>query len=210
MLTSAEIRAKARESLSGNWKPAVLNFLLYLVVTGVLAGISYIPLIGWVAQLLLTGALAYGVYTYYLLIARKENPTTGTLFSGFEKFVPTFLLYLLMSIFTFLWMLLLIVPGIIAALRYSQAYYILRDNPDIGAMEAIRRSKALMDGNKGRLFILGLTFIGWFILGIITAGIGLLWIAPYYLTAMGHFYDNLINKKVEAPEPLPPFGGVTA
>ncbi|XID91971.1 DUF975 family protein [Paenibacillaceae bacterium WGS1546] len=89
----------------------------------------------------------------------------GTLFSGFSDFFKPFLLYLLLIVFVSLWSLLFVIPGIIAAFRYSQAYYILIDNTGIGPLEAIRRSKAMMVGHKGRFFMLYLSFIGWALLG---------------------------------------------
>ncbi|QJD88318.1 DUF975 family protein [Cohnella herbarum] len=210
MPTSAEIRARARASLAGNWTSAVLHFLLYYVVIWALGLLAYIPIIGWIAIILVTGALTYGLFSFYLTMSRNQAPSTGELFSGFEKFVPTFILYIVMCIFIFLWSLLLIVPGIIAAIRYSQAYYILRDNPNIGALEAIQRSKELMEGNKGRYFVLYLSFIGWYILGIISCGIGLLWVAPYFYTALGHFHDDLRGRYMSYSSPPPPpspYGG---
>ncbi|TFE23999.1 DUF975 family protein [Cohnella luojiensis] len=210
MPTNAELRAMARGSLSGNWTSAVLHMLLYCVIQGVIQYfIEEMPFVGWVGNLLVSGALTFGLVSFYLLISRGEKPETSVLFSGFNRFVNTFLLSLLMSIFTILWTLLLIVPGIIAALRYSQAYYILRDNPEIGAMEAIRRSKALMDGQKGKLFMLTLSFIGWFLLTILTLGIGILWLAPYVYTAFGHFHNSLISRSATLPPPPNPYSGVT-
>jgi uncharacterized membrane protein len=89
------------------------------------------------------------------------------------------------------WTLLLIVPGIIAGYRYSQAFYILRDNPEIGAMEAIRRSKTMMAEHKWRLFVLQLTFIGWHLLCMLSLCIGYLWLVPYIMAAGAHFYEDL-------------------
>ncbi|BBI30929.1 DUF975 family protein [Cohnella abietis] len=206
MPTSAEIRARARASLSGKWTPAVLHFLLYYVVIFAIGLFSLIPFIGWIASLLLTGALTYGVMAFYLALSRGEIASTETLFSGFSRFVETFVLSLLVGIFTLLWSLLLIIPGIIAALSYSQAYFILKDNPGIGGLEAIRRSKALMVGHKGRLFVLYLTFIGWFLLAGITFGIGYLWLAPYIYTSLGHFYNDLINRSASVSPPPSPYG----
>ncbi len=209
MPTNAELRAMARGSLSGNWTSAVLHLLLFYVIEGAIQGIlGIIPILGWIGSLLVSGALTFGLMSFYLMISRGEKPSTGVLFSGFNRFVDTFLLYLLMGIFILLWTLLLIVPGIIAALRYSQAYYLLRDNPDIGAMEAIRRSKALMDGQKGKLFMLALSFIGWFLLTILTLGIGILWLAPYVYTAFGHFHNSLISRSATLPPPPNPYSGV--
>jgi uncharacterized membrane protein len=203
--TSAQLRAQARESLSGNWTSAVLHFLLFYVIMFVIGLLQYIPIFGWLASIVVSGALTYGLFNFYLLISRREQPTTEFLFSGFGRFWKTLLLHLLMGIFVFLWTLLLFVPGIIAYFRYSQAYYILRDNPEISPMEAIRRSKAMMVGNKGRLFVLLLTFLGWSLLALLTCGIGFLWVAPYLYTAMGHFHNDLLYRNMPIPPPPSPY-----
>lgn len=206
MPTSAEIRARARASLQGKWTGAVLTMLLYYVLVWVLAAINMIPFLGWIVELLLIGPLAMGLYAYFLELVRTNRTDSGHLFSGFAQFIDAFLLHVLMAIFVFLWSLLLIIPGIIASLRYSQAYFILRDNPSIGPLEAIRRSKELTAGHKGRLFVLILTFIGWIILGAIPFGIGLLWVYPYILTSMAHFYEDLRSRTQAATPPPPPPG----
>ena len=90
----------------------------------------------------------------------------------------------------FLWFLLLIVPGIVAALSYSMTFYILADEPDINAKEALEKSKIMMDGHKMDLFLLGLSFIGWALLCILTLGIGLLWLIPYMNVSAAKFYQD--------------------
>ena len=101
--------------------------------------------------------------------------------------------YLLMSIFIILWFLLLIIPGIIACLRYSQTYYILSEDENIGPLEAISKSKEMMVGNKWKLFCLYCRFIGWFILCIITLGFAGLYVGPYIIQCCANFYNDLIN-----------------
>ena len=96
-----------------------------------------------------------------------------------------------MSAFTFLWTLLLVVPGIVALMRYSQAWFIMADDPNIRPMEAIEKSKQMMDGHKWEYFVLGLSFIWWFLLCCVTLGIGLLWLIPYIQTTVANFYDDL-------------------
>jgi uncharacterized membrane protein len=204
MPTSSEIRARARASLKGIWGRSAGYLLLYYVVIGVpLSLLNLIPIVGYIVSFLTTGALTYGLYNYYLDISRGEHPSFSSFFSGFNHFGRTFLLYLLSTIFFLLWYLLFIVPGIIALLRYSQAYYILRDNSEISALEAIRRSKAMMIGHKGRLFVLGLTFIGWILLACLTVGIGFLWLYPYMRTAFSHFHQDLKDRSMPAPPPIP-------
>ncbi|CAM3650396.1 DUF975 domain-containing protein [Cohnella lubricantis] len=207
---SAEIRAWARESLDGNWGKAVGATIIYLIAAMVIGSLNYIPFIGWIVELLLAGPLALGFYAFFLGVARGEGLGVRAVFSGFERFVDAFLLCLLMGIFTFLWTLLFIIPGIIAAFRYKMAYYILRDNPEIGPLEAISQSKQMMKGHKWRLFVLYLTFIGWYILGSIPLGIGLLWVVPYITTAEAHFYEDLRSRSAEVPPPPPPVPGSAA
>jgi uncharacterized membrane protein len=102
-------------------------------------------------------------------------------------------MHILKFIFIFLWFLLLIIPGFIAIIRYSMSYYIMIDNPGISGLEAIRRSKQMMHGHKARLFSLWISFLGWFILGIITIGLGFLYAAPYFEATLASFYEDLKN-----------------
>ena len=88
-----------------------------------------------------------------------------------------------------LWSLLLVVPGIIKAISYSQTIYILKDNPELKFNGAIERSMAMMEGHKMEAFLLGISFIGWLLLGVLTLGIGMLWVTPYMNTAYAHFYN---------------------
>jgi uncharacterized membrane protein len=111
--------------------------------------------------------------------------------SGFSLFKTNFILHLLIIIFTLLWALLLIIPGIIAGIKYSMAYYIVNDNPEIGGLEAIRRSKEMMEGHKMRFFEMWLSFLGWFILGVVTFGLGMIYAIPYYRAAKANFYLDL-------------------
>jgi uncharacterized membrane protein len=98
---------------------------------------------------------------------------------------------ILVGIFTFLWTLLLVIPGIIKAFSYSMTKYILDDNPELSASEAIHRSRMMMRGHKFDLFYLYLSFIGWFLLCLLTAGIGFLWLAPYVDTSLAAFYEDV-------------------
>jgi uncharacterized membrane protein len=96
-----------------------------------------------------------------------------------------------MILFILLWTLLLIIPGIIAAISYSMTFYILADDNSIGAMDAIDKSKKMMDGYKWKYFCLGLRFLGWALLCILTLGIGFLWLMPYMQVSMAKFYDDV-------------------
>lgn len=148
------------------------------------------------------GLITWGVI-YTILHFRdsgtKENVLSG-IFSPFTRnFKSNFLTYILYEIFLILWTWLLIIPGLIKAYSYAMTPYILRDMLDSGheptATEAISASRKLMDGHKMDLFIFDLSFIGWWLLGIISCGIGLLWVNPYYRQAKANFYRNLAGEQ---------------
>lgn len=160
-----------------------------------------VPYVGGIARLILDGPLELGWIIFFLAYSRRRRGDIDMMFHGFRRFGTALAAYLLRLIFVFLWMLLLIVPGIIAALRYSQTFYLLADNPSLGPLEAIRESKQLMVGRKWKLFCLGLRFLGWSLLCMLTCGVGLIWLAPYMAVSHARFYDDLREPAVsQAPE----------
>lgn len=196
--SSKNLRTLGRASLAGKWKLAVLGTLLYMVITVVPViildmifgdSITHQSGIATVYTILITGPVTLGYAMFAISIFRKRETNPGEVLYGFERFGKSLGLYIVMSIFIFLWCLLLIVPGIIAAFRYSMCFYILADNPDIGIMEALNESKRMMRGNKWKYFCLNLSFIGWGLLCICTVGIGFLWLTPYVETSVIAFYD---------------------
>ena len=120
-----------------------------------------------------------GYNLYHLGVRRGREMGYNTLIEGFAFAGKAILLSVVMEIFIFLWMLLFIIPGIIAAYRYRFAFLNLCENPDIGVMDAIRMSKVQTAGYKWQLFVVDLSFLGWIILSVLTAGILLIWVEPY-------------------------------
>jgi uncharacterized membrane protein len=184
MKTNFELKALAREQLRGTWLAAVALILVYTVII-CLASATI------VGSVIIGGPLTFGLYGYFIRKARGESVRLENLFDGFKLFGSSFLLFLLQMIFISLWTCLFIVPGIIKSFSYSMAFFILRDNPGIGALEAINASRKMMNGHKGRLFGLCLSFIGWCLLGILTLGIGYLWLGPYVSLSIANFYEDL-------------------
>lgn len=126
-----------------------------------------------------------------------EDPTTdlGAIGEGFGDFGHVFLTLFLRDLFTFLWSLLFIIPGIVASYSYRMVPYILKDNPELSPMEAIGRSKELMIGNRWQAFVMDLTFIGWALLGILTFGIvWVFWTGPYMESTDAALYLELKNR----------------
>ena len=178
----------ARESLVGKWGLAIGTFVLYSLIAG---SIQSLPIVGVITSLIISGPFEIGIAFFSLSISRNQDAKLEQIFQGFKNFGTALGAYLLRSLFIFLWTLLLIIPGIIAAISYSMTFYILADDNSIGAMDAIDKSKKMMDGYKWKCFCLGLEFLGWALLCILTLGIGLLWLIPYYHVSMAKFYDDL-------------------
>lgn len=215
MTTNQEFKNAALSALGGNWAPAVLATLVVAVIVCPLAGATSLY------QLFNSEAFLYGVppgfygtsggslllnifvllplgvgfaYAFNALyVYANANVLSNTFGYGFKGYWRAIGGMLLVQIFTALWTLLLIVPGIIKAYSYTLTPYILIDNPELSPREAIRRSQQMMKGQKFNLFYLQLSFIGWFFLACLTGGIGFLWLVPYYQTSQAVFYQNIKN-----------------
>jgi uncharacterized membrane protein len=182
-------RKEARDSLSGKWVFAAELTLLFFVAS-MLAQFASAYL--FIVPFILAPIFKYGYVLSMLRLSRNEKVTFEMLFDGFsDRFGTYFFAYLVIGVRVFLWSLLLIVPGIIAALAYSQTFFILADKKDITALEAINESKAMMKGNKWRFFLLYLSFIGWEILALFTLFIGYFFLAPYMMMTHAKFYEAL-------------------
>ena len=177
---------------------ALSNFLASDVGTTVLILLA----IAAVVLFVIGGGIQLGLIRYNLDLLTRENPPAFlTLFSRMSIFGRALGLRLMTGILTGLWSLLFVIPGIVAAYRYALAPYLMAEHPEMGVMEAISQSKALMRGNKWRLFCLQLSFIGWGILSTLTMGIGNLWLAPYRNAAETAFYLELTGRRDAMPWP---------
>lgn len=189
MLTAnRDLMQQAREALKGRWGLALGGNVIYMIL-GLLIG--SIPRVGWIGSLIIGGPLLLGCTTFFLSLSRKQDAQLSQLFEGFQNFTRALVAYLLMILFVLLWTILLVIPGIVAALSYSQTFFILSENPKMESSDALRKSKAIMKGNRWKLFCLFWRFFGWFLLGILSLGIGFLWIIPYLITTSARFYDDL-------------------
>lgn len=188
---NAVLKQMAKESLKGKWGLAVGTYMVYFVI---LLGVQMIPKGSPFVALIIGGPFVLGISVFSLAISRNKDARLEQIFEGFNNFGKALGAYLLMLLFILLWMLLLIIPGIIAGISYSMTFFILADEPAIGAMEALDKSKKMMDGYKLKYFYLGLSFIGWALLCLLTLGIGFLWLIPYAQVSMAKFYDDIKEK----------------
>jgi uncharacterized membrane protein len=192
MQENSALRAAARSQLHGSWLAAVGIVFVYGLLVSVASGLFGIGL------LIVGGPLALGYYGYFLHKARGEAASFGSLFDGFDNFGKAFLLFLFQGIFICLWSFLLIIPGIVKSFSYSMAYFILKDNPNMSALDAITASRKMMNGYKGKLFCLYLSFIGWALLCVLTLGIAYLWLSPYVTLSVANFYEDLKKNQTTA------------
>ena len=199
MGTSQDYKNRALANLEGKWGTAAIASLIYFVVS---QGVSYaftMPMgnnmtMSYSTQglwALLCLPLSWGFVIYFLNLIRNEDIRYERLFDGYKDFVRLFLAGFLVNLAVFIGILLFIVPGIIIAMMFSQTEYILKDDKEISAADAIMKSMRMMEGHKAELFWLIFSFIGWFILACLTLGIGFLFLAPYFNTTMAHYYEDL-------------------
>jgi uncharacterized membrane protein len=186
------LRKRALEALSGNWMIAVVGFLIYGLLSGVGGGSGIVLIIG--------GPLYLGMSYFSLAFVRKEKIGYDLLFKGFNNFGNSLLAYIFIVFFTFLWLLLLIIPGIIKGISYSMTFFILADNPDMEPMNAIDKSMALMNGYKMKYFLLTLLFVLLILLSSILLFIPLFWLIPYMHISYAEFYEDIKDKPVMIQE----------
>ncbi|KEK25480.1 DUF975 family protein [Bacillus gaemokensis] len=203
----SELKGRALDALEGKWGLAVGATLLFVILVSICRLIVTFPFStvwGWeeareslsvdIVVMLIIGPLTLGAYYLVLNAIREKEVRIGQLFRWFtdgNKFIKSFLTYLLVYIYIALWTLLLIIPGIIKSFSYSMTYFILNDHPEYSMNQAITESRRMMDGHKMDYFLLCLSFIGWFLLSIVTLGIGFLWLVPYFYTTTAAFYEEI-------------------
>ncbi len=177
---------------------AVLAFLGE--TDGGMAVLFVLCLLQMLALATLSGALSVGAARYFLNTASLRNPQVIQLFSSFKNYRNTVEMRLLKTGLTLLWSLLLVVPGVIAALRYAMTSYIMAVNPNTKATDALRLSEQMMRGYKRAYFRLQVSFLGWYLLCLLTAGVGFFFIAPYIETAKAAFFNVLSEEAGVAVE----------
>lgn len=223
-MDASQIRLKARDSLKGNYWPAVgVAFVAAIFGALMVNGGSYslniekratelfgdLPKIvktylmiaaGGAGALSLVNLILGGVvqlgYAQYLLKQQdREICSIQDLFSQFDRFGQGFLQLFLRNLYTFLWGLLFLIPGLIKSFAYAMTPFLMAEDPTLTANEAIKLSQEKMRGHKGELFCLGLSFFGWAVLAVLTGGIGEIFLNPYINAAYAAFYRDKISPK---------------
>ena len=220
-MTYSDYRRVARENLQGNYWQSVLVSFVAMLLGGLIAGTSvfsinldaeelnqlprflirYFVIMGSIAgflsfvRFIIGGTIQLGYSKYLLNQYNHAHLDIHDLFSQFDRFKDGFLQSFLRGLYVSLWSLLLIIPGIVKAYAYAMTPFIIAENPNMSANEAISASKELMDGHKWELFVLSLTFLGWNLLAALTLNIGHIFINPYVDAAYAAFYKDISSQK---------------
>jgi len=208
--TRAEYKEQAKALMAGKYGNVVLILVIVTVVVGAITGLfsgggDYgLTSLASIIDFLLSVGVSYGfVRLWKNVVDGKESDLQDILLCGYkENYVRTLLVQLLVSIFVFLYFLLLIIPGIVKAYSYSLCFYLLHKDHEIKQMDVLKKSEKLMMGHKNDLFMLDLSYIGWYFLGLLTLGILLIWVVPKHQTARMLYLDEIYNQAVKS-EPAP-------
>lgn len=219
ILNRPAIKAEAKSFIGQNarwWKMTLATILLYLLDGGISIYVNIAtvinhddpsPTVGYSSSVITLLLIPFTIAAsgYYLNHIRGFNPEWKSLYKeGIDNYGSYLVTGVLVNVFTVLWSLLFVVPGIIKALAYSQAKYVIHDNPRLKGKEAIEISKRMTNGFKGDLFSMYLSFIGWYILVGLTGGILSIYVTPYVETTAAMYYENLKRYSIEngivAPE----------
>ena len=191
-MNRAALKSQAKEQIRG--KIGIL-FLITLIIGAISFAASlilaFIPGGGIISSIFITPAFTISILRVYLNLTKAVEPKAGDSFSGFDDFWAAFKVTFLVGLFTFLWSLLFVIPGIIKSYSYRFAAYILAENKGKAALQCIDESKKMTEGHKMDLFVLDLSFIGWALLGSITCGIAYIWVLPYMQATYANTYNSL-------------------
>ncbi len=188
MKESAFYREEGRKLMEGTWKTVALALLIQMGISVVL---SFIPVVGSIASLLIAAPFSVSMAAITVNIYKRNAIAVEDVFEGFSDFLGALAIYFLMILKVILWSLLLIIPGILKAMSYSMTFYIHIDRPELTASELLKESERLMQGHRWELFKLELSFLGWYVLTILTFGILSFWVTPYINNAVVTFYYDL-------------------
>ena len=165
------------------------------VVISTAVGISFAGALYLLFKIFIQNPIEVGGHVFFRNNLYGSAPVTD-LKIGFSNYGKTFGTLLLRDVYLFLWMLLLLIPGIVKSYSYCMVPYILAEHPELSANEIITRSREMMNGNKWRAFVLDLSFIGWEILSVLSLGIvHIFWTSPYMHSTHAALYEELKKEK---------------
>lgn len=191
--TAANVRSGMEDGTVNDAMAEASSGQVATAATGLLAGISIGGgVISALFRAVCDNPLKVGIANY-CLNAVDGNAPLQDINVGFKpKYLANVWALLLRDIVVSLWGVLLVVPGIVMGLAYSQVEYIMAENPGMSPKEAMAKSRAMMQGYKWKLFVLDLSFLGWDILSAFTFGIlNVFYVAPYKMLTKAALYQEI-------------------
>lgn len=195
MRANIDILSRAWQQLQSRWLVAIALTLLHGLISSVVGSVGM-----GLGSLVLSGALTFGFNRTMVQIYRGETPRFETYFDGFQHFLQTLILFLLITTICMVGFVLLVIPGLVAAVGLSQAFYVLQDRPDLGAIEALKESWRLVwsQGHFWKVVGLGLLSLFVILLGALAFGIGLFFAIPVVSVAVAGLYEELKGPSFDA------------
>ena len=203
-MTRKELKITAKQQLSNNWLKAILIIVIAFLITGLssyLSDIYYGGIWTYILMSIVTFSIAtpleLGQSIFFLNLAKNKEGKVSDIFLGYKNFIKVIGVGILINIIVSIGLIVFIIPGLILYIMYSQSYYILAENPNIGIVECLRESRLIMDGQKWNYLVLMMSFILWILLTIITFGIAGFYVIPYYELTFTNFYLDIKNLKLD-------------
>lgn len=202
MMERSELKGKAKSQLKGRWGLAIGAMLVATIIMSIFSIIgdtccedsATIRTICSIITILIGGAMTIGICQFTLNMAGDSEAAFSDIFSGFNIFLKALGLYILVGIAVMVGFIIIVIPGIILSLMFSQCFYIMADDREIGIIDCMKKSSQMMKGHKWEYFVLVLSFLGWAILAAIPAGLGYLWLMPYQQVTFANYYLELKNQ----------------
>lgn len=202
MFDRKKYKNDALSQLKGRWKTPCLVSLIGFVIIACLNVVSEISVATKILSVCIYGMIFTAQLSLFFKIvnqnsgAENQNQVSFRDFvAGFDDWLTSLLGTLWFCLWTWLWTLLFLIPGIVKAISYSMMFWVISENSGISVRKAMNISKIMTSGHKADIFVLYLSFLGWFLLSCVTCGIGLIWLHPYVTTTMTNAYYDL---KLEA------------
>ncbi len=216
-MTSFELMEEAKDTGKVFGIHRISPFLLFLLVTaGIHAlAVGFLPMadiargnpvslngaqnlfktVYTIFNAVLLPLMGFGIHRVYLVFARMQRPAFSVLFDGYYNFIRVWILFFIKTMLVGVGLMLFVIPGILMFYNTAMAYFVFSDDEDMAPWAAVSESFRLMKGNRFRLFKLQLSFLGWFLLVVATLGLALIYVGPYYMTALAKFYDEIRQDK---------------
>ena len=226
MKENFEYRLQAKALIKGKYANVIITTIILGIIAGIPSGIgrNFQPkytIISWfplervlvdagnpglvslfsILSFTLAALVSYALMRMYITVSKNQEPQIESIVKVgvMEQPIRSVVHAFISQVFVFLWTLLLIIPGIMAAYKYAMGYYLLNLEPTLSAYDAIDKSKQYMLGNRMKLFLLDLSYLGWYFLGLFTLGILWFWVAAKHQTARVLFFHDLYALKQEQP-----------